>query len=40
MGSEMCIRDRFWSFVAGFNQNYVVDLIDNIKGSQKTENQP
>lgn len=29
----------FWSFVAGFNQNYVVDLIDNIKGSQKTENQ-
>ncbi|NBF02209.1 hypothetical protein GV819_07875 [Pseudomonas sp. Fl5BN2] len=25
----------FWSFVAGFNQNYVVDLIDNIKGGKK-----
>lgn len=26
----------FWSFVAGFNQNYVVDLIDSIKGDKKT----
>jgi hypothetical protein len=23
----------FWSFVAGFNQNYVVDLIESLKGS-------
>ncbi|PYY82879.1 hypothetical protein DNK59_21255 [Pseudomonas sp. TKO26] len=27
----------FWSFVAGFNQNYVVDLIENIKGSKKAQ---
>jgi len=27
----------FWSFVAGFNQNYVVDLIENIKGSRKAQ---
>ena len=26
----------FWSFVAGFNQNYVVDLIDTIKGNKNT----
>jgi hypothetical protein len=25
----------FWSFVAGFNQDYVVDLIENIKGTDK-----
>lgn len=24
----------FWSFVAGFNQDYVVDLIDSIKGNK------
>lgn len=27
----------FWSFVAGFNQDYVVDLIENIKGEKKEE---
>lgn len=24
----------FWSFVAGFNQNYVVDLIETMKGTK------
>ena len=28
----------FWSFVAGFNQNYVVDLIDTIKGKESDSN--
>lgn len=25
----------FWSFVAGFNQKYVVDVIDSIKGNEE-----